>query len=68
MNLDPLGEALERAAREAPTAEARLAATSLLKARRERAEKAPPRCPDHPAYEADYCPSCGTSRVIGEER
>lgn len=25
----------------------------------------PTRCPEHPAYEADYCPSCGTARVIG---
>lgn len=23
-------------------------------------------CADHPAFEADYCPSCGTSTVIGE--
>lgn len=22
-------------------------------------------CPRHPAYEADYCPACGTARVIG---
>lgn len=22
------------------------------------------RCPDHPAYEADYCPVCGTAAVI----
>lgn len=21
-------------------------------------------CAAHPAYEADYCPSCGTSRII----
>jgi hypothetical protein len=25
------------------------------------------RCKIHPAYEADYCPSCGTARVIGEQ-
>lgn len=25
----------------------------------------PARCAQHPAFEADYCPSCGTSRVIG---
>lgn len=24
------------------------------------------RCPEHPAYEADYCPVCGTARVIGQ--
>jgi len=24
-----------------------------------------PRCEAHPAYEADYCPVCGTARVIG---
>jgi hypothetical protein len=24
-----------------------------------------PGCVDHPAYEADYCPLCGTARVIG---
>lgn len=23
------------------------------------------RCAAHPAYEADYCPVCGTARVIG---
>lgn len=23
------------------------------------------RCSEHPAYEADYCPICGTARVIG---
>ena len=23
------------------------------------------RCLQHPAYEADYCPLCGTARVIG---
>lgn len=23
------------------------------------------RCPEHRAYEADYCPVCGTARVIG---
>jgi hypothetical protein len=22
-------------------------------------------CTEHPAYEADYCPVCGTARVIG---
>lgn len=26
---------------------------------------APARCAQHPAFDADYCPSCGTSRVIG---
>jgi len=65
MKHDPLDEALERASREAPTAEARLAATDLLARRRERTANAKPRCGKHPAYEADYCPSCGTSRVIG---
>jgi hypothetical protein len=24
-----------------------------------------PRCKLHPAFEADYCPTCGTSQVIG---
>lgn len=24
------------------------------------------RCPEHPAYEADYCPVCGTAREIGK--
>jgi Zn-finger nucleic acid-binding protein len=23
------------------------------------------RCAEHPAYEADYCPVCGTAQVIG---
>ncbi len=27
-------------------------------------ENAPVRCALHPAYEADYCPACGTSAVI----
>lgn len=26
------------------------------------------RCDKHPAYEADYCPGCGTARVIGGAR
>jgi hypothetical protein len=26
---------------------------------------APERCTEHPAYDADYCPVCGTARVIG---
>lgn len=26
----------------------------------------PTRCAQHPAFEADYCPSCGTSIVIGK--
>ena len=26
------------------------------------------RCPKHPAYEADYCPICGTAVVIGGKR
>jgi len=26
------------------------------------------RCPDHHAYDADYCPVCGTARVIGGNR
>ena len=26
---------------------------------------APNRCTEHPAYEADYCPVCGSARVIG---
>lgn len=25
----------------------------------------PARCTLHPAFEADYCPSCGTAQVIG---
>ena len=25
----------------------------------------PTRCPKHRAYEADYCPFCGTARIIG---
>jgi hypothetical protein len=25
-----------------------------------------PRCTEHPAYEADYCPVCGTAREIGK--
>ena len=29
---------------------------------------APARCTEHPAYDADYCPLCGTARVIGEDR
>lgn len=24
----------------------------------------PIRCNDHPAYDADYCPVCGTAQVI----
>jgi len=28
---------------------------------------AAPRCEIHPAFEAEYCPSCGTSRRIGEQ-
>lgn len=24
------------------------------------------RCSEHQAYEADYCPLCGTARTIGE--
>ena len=66
MKHDPLLEALDRASREAPTAEARLAATNLAKTRRERIENSPARCAKHPAYESDYCPLCGTARVIGE--
>ena len=27
-----------------------------------------PRCDKHPAYEADYCPICGTAREIGGQR
>lgn len=23
------------------------------------------RCAEHPAFEADYCPSCGTARPVG---
>ena len=26
------------------------------------------RCSTHPAYESDYCPACGTARVIGGTR
>lgn len=26
------------------------------------------RCAEHPAYEADYCPACGTARIIGSGR
>lgn len=29
-------------------------------------DTAPGRCATHPAYDADYCPSCGTARVIGD--
>jgi hypothetical protein len=29
------------------------------------ASAAPVRCSEHPAYDADYCPVCGTARVIG---
>lgn len=65
MKHDPLLEALDRASREAPTAEARLAATDLAKRRRERLANSPARCAKHPAYEPDYCPLCGTARVIG---
>jgi hypothetical protein len=25
----------------------------------------PERCKLHPAFDADYCPSCGTSQIIG---
>jgi hypothetical protein len=25
-------------------------------------------CPEHPAFEADYCPACGTARQIGGTR
>lgn len=25
------------------------------------------RCDRHPAYEADYCPGCGTAHVIGQQ-
>ena len=28
----------------------------------------PARCAQHPAYEPDYCPLCGTARVIGGNR
>lgn len=28
------------------------------------ASHATDRCPTHPAYEADYCPRCGTATVI----
>ena len=24
----------------------------------------PARCSEHPAFEADYCPSCGTAQTI----
>ncbi|MCW2738873.1 hypothetical protein [Nocardioides sp.] len=27
----------------------------------------PERCVEHPAYDADYCPACGTATVIGEQ-
>jgi hypothetical protein len=30
------------------------------------AEIAATRCTEHPAYEADYCPVCGTAREIGK--
>jgi hypothetical protein len=29
---------------------------------------APVRCPQHPAFDADYCPVCGTDVVIGGTR
>ena len=28
-------------------------------------DEPPERCAKHPAYEPDYCPLCGTARVIG---
>lgn len=31
-------------------------------------DERPARCAEHPAYEADYCPVCGTARVIGGTR
>lgn len=34
--------------------------------RREVQAPAPARCQDHPAYEADYCPACGTARPVGQ--
>lgn len=33
---------------------------------RENEERRATRCDQHPAYEADYCPSCGTSAQIGQ--
>jgi endogenous inhibitor of DNA gyrase (YacG/DUF329 family) len=27
---------------------------------------APARCAQHPAYDADYCPTCGTTTPIGD--
>lgn len=40
------------------------AALAAIKAARE-AERGPvAMCETHPAFEADYCPSCGTARVI----
>jgi len=38
-----------------------LAALAALKASRPAIVK----CDKHPAFEADYCPSCGTSRQMG---
>lgn len=26
------------------------------------------RCTEHPAFDADYCPTCGTARQIGGNR
>lgn len=26
------------------------------------------RCPSHPAFEADYCPACGTTHSINRDR
>jgi hypothetical protein len=32
------------------------------------AEGGPMTCPRHPAFHADYCPTCGTAVVIGGTR
>jgi len=39
--------------------------TRRLQAVRAEQPEAPERCSEHPAYDADYCPICGTARVIG---
>lgn len=40
-------------------------AADEIEARHLRVLPAPIRCEEHPAYEPDYCPLCGTAAVIG---
>lgn len=42
--------------------------TTTDKARHLVAVPSPARCKEHPAYTPDYCPLCGTARVIGGAR